>query len=253
MRWEDERYVRIYTRDTADWLALSFDAQALLCLLLRKVDRAGLLPLGKHGKRGVAAVLGHVGEWSRIQPALEELLVDGCIRQEGDVLVVGNFIEAQEAAMSDRQRKAEQRARARDAAGTPRDERSRIVTECHDSHATGHAESHEVTDGHTASQVVTPCRAVPCRAEPEEAAAARASARDGAITKLGPGEAEAEPPPPSAEVSPGPAVPGQAGTAGPEEPATPEAQARVLRAVAPPDDDVPLRPVPVPVRWFSFG
>ena len=32
MRWEDERYVRVYTRDTPGWLSLSFDAQALLFL-----------------------------------------------------------------------------------------------------------------------------------------------------------------------------------------------------------------------------
>ena len=35
MRWEDERYVRIYTRDTPSWMLLSWDAQALFLQLLR--------------------------------------------------------------------------------------------------------------------------------------------------------------------------------------------------------------------------
>lgn len=174
MRWEDERYVRIYTRDTADWLALSFDAQALFVLLLRKIDRAGLLPLGKHGNRSVAAVLGQGALWPRLEPALEELLADGCIRIEGSTLVVPNFIEAQEAAMSDRQRKAEQRARARDQAAPPRDDPSRNVTECHE----------PVTPGHAASQEVTPNCAVPCRAVPISPSPPASAREQGAADRL---------------------------------------------------------------------
>jgi hypothetical protein len=157
MRWEDERYVRLYTRDTVDWLALSFEAQSLLALILRKLDRAGLLVLGKHGKRAVAVAIGHAARWEIIAPALEELLTDGCVRIEGDTLVMPNFLEAQEAAMSDRQRKAEQRARARDLAGAGRDIASRNVTKSPE----------PVTPSPDESQQVTPSRAVPCRAEPE--------------------------------------------------------------------------------------
>ena len=51
MDWSDERYVRVYTRDTPDWQCLSFLAQGLFCLILRKVDRAGVLPLGRSGRR----------------------------------------------------------------------------------------------------------------------------------------------------------------------------------------------------------
>jgi hypothetical protein len=116
MRWEDERYVRLYTLDNTDWLALSFDAQGLLCLLLSKVDRAGLLPLIRHGKKGVAVILGSVALWeTRIAPALEELLADGCVRIDGTTLVISNFLEAQESAKSDAQRQREARSRARDA------------------------------------------------------------------------------------------------------------------------------------------
>lgn len=173
MRWEDERYVRLYTRDTADWLALSFEAQGLLALILRKVDRAGLMPLGKQGKKAVAVTIGHGARWKTLAPALEELLADGCIAIRGDTLVVPNFIEAQEAAASDAQRKRESRARARDLMGAE----SRNVTE-----------SHECPDGgHNLSQPVTPNCAVPSRAEPPEPAQARAPAA----------EVAAPPPPPS--------------------------------------------------------
>lgn len=66
LRWQDERYVRVYTRDTADWLSLSFLAQGLFVLLLRKVDRAGILPLGRQGKKGAVVAIGHAHEWNRL-------------------------------------------------------------------------------------------------------------------------------------------------------------------------------------------
>ena len=37
MRWEDERYVRVYTRDTPEWCLLSWEARALFLLLLTAV------------------------------------------------------------------------------------------------------------------------------------------------------------------------------------------------------------------------
>lgn len=95
MNWSDERYVRLYTRDTADWMALSFDAQALLSLLLRKADRSGVIACGKHGKRAAAIVIGHAREWSRLEPALEELLADGVLDFDGESLIFPNFVEAQ--------------------------------------------------------------------------------------------------------------------------------------------------------------
>lgn len=149
MDWSDERYVRVYTRDTADFLALSFEAQGLLGLIIRKLDRAGVLELGRHGKRGVAIAIGHPARWDAIAPALEELLLDGCIVMDGTRLVMLNFIEAQEAVQSDRLRQAASRARRRELSNvdvTIRDEKSRDVTD-------GHAKSHE-------SRNVTPNLAV---------------------------------------------------------------------------------------------
>lgn len=160
MRWEDERYVRVYTRDTTDWLAFSFEAQALLLMLLRKVDRAGILPLGKHGKRGVAIAIGHPREWERLESAFEELLADGCVRvsPDGTRLVIPNFIFAQEARASDKSRQQKSREFARDLAAsesvTLSDGVSQNVTECHGT-------SHGVTPSHTPSPLAVLSRAVP--------------------------------------------------------------------------------------------
>ncbi len=146
MRWEDERWVKVYTRDTTDWLALSFDAQALFLLLLRKVDRIGSVALGKHGKRGVAVIVGHAQSWERLAPALEELLSDGCVSIAEGVLVIPNFCDAQEARTSDKVRQAKSRESK---AVTKRDAVSQNVTGSHES-------SHAVTRGHASSRGVTP-------------------------------------------------------------------------------------------------
>lgn len=199
MRWQDENYVRVYTRDTIDWQVLSFEAQGLMTLILRKVDRAGLARLGRHGKRGVAVLVGHPTRWETIAPALDELLTDGCVRIEGETLVVPNFIEAQEAAQSDAQRKRVQRERDRDLAaagvapkadgsravtetGSPvtnRDQQSQSVTECHEMANVGHDGSRSVTNGHSelslaeppepSEQKISPpaCACDPGAAEPE--------------------------------------------------------------------------------------
>lgn len=171
MNWGDERYVRVYTRDTADWLSLSFIAQGLFCLILRKVDRAGIMPLGRHGRRAVAITVGFAGEWSRLEPALDELLTDGCVVIRGDTLVVPNFIEAQEAAATEAARQRAHREAARDLARAKAlglAPESRNVTDESRSVTFGHETGQNVTNGHEVSQVVTPCRAVPSRTVPTE-------------------------------------------------------------------------------------
>ena len=147
MRWEDERYVRVYTRDTGDWLALSFRAQALFLMLLRKVDRIGELRLGRRGKGAIAALLGHPAE--DLHAALEELLADGCVclDEAGETLFVPNFLKAQETPKTPAERKREQRERdARDAA-----DRSHAMSR----------ESRERVTGHEMSPRAVPNHAVP--------------------------------------------------------------------------------------------
>lgn len=178
MRWEDERYVRVYVRDTAEWLALGWEAQALLVLLLRKADRAGIVQTGKAGVRGVAALAGM--PLDVVQRALPVLLDDGCLRaMDAGGYVFPNFLQAQEARSSDAQRKREQRARDRDkaVAGGAVGSVTGLDAEARMSRAagqnTGHASHHEVTPGSRfvtdVTDYVTPSRTVPCLAVPPSA------------------------------------------------------------------------------------
>jgi hypothetical protein len=184
MRWEDERYVRVYTRDTITWKMLPWQAKCVFPLLLRVVDRAGLLDVGDYGTEGMAALLGIPEEI--VTPGLEALTRRGVVIQAGGKLLIPNFLEAQEAAASDiaRQRKARELARdianrdrvLPDSPVTKRDEPSQNVTERHEL-------SRAVTDGHEMSQAVTPSLpslAVPSvpKAADEKPSAPRRAKRD---------------------------------------------------------------------------
>lgn len=142
MDWTNERYVRAYTRDTADYLVLSWQARGLWWEVLRKADRSGVIATS-HGARGIAALV----RWPLevVQEALMELLADGCIRECEGGFVLPNYLDAQEATASTAQRKREsresrrlQKVTIRDHEGTNRDQMSRAVT-------SGHAESQDVT------------------------------------------------------------------------------------------------------------
>ncbi|MCP4540140.1 MAG: hypothetical protein GY832_23630 [Chloroflexi bacterium] len=82
---------------------------------------------------------------------VERMLALGVVTICDGALLIPNFIEAQEASKSDKQRQRESRERRRTKATavTKRDEKSRAVT-----------------SGHERSQPVTPTRAVPCRTDP---------------------------------------------------------------------------------------
>lgn len=137
LHWPDERYVRIYCRDTIDWSALSWSAQALYMQLNRKADRRGYIGLGRIGRRGIAVMLGRADLWPVLEPALAELEADGCVVVDGDVLKIPDFVESQEAVSSGkaRQRKylegqkiREEEASRGDEASPLSDEASEIVT-----------------------------------------------------------------------------------------------------------------------------
>ncbi len=110
LHWPDERYTRVYCRDTIEWSALSWDAQALYMQLCRKASRRGTIDLGRIGRRGLAVLLGRPDLWPQvIEPALAELEADGCVRVEGTLLVVVDFEASQEAVSSGKARTAKWR------------------------------------------------------------------------------------------------------------------------------------------------
>ena len=115
MRWDDERYVRLYTRDTTTWKLLSWQAKCLLPLLLRKVDRAGIADVGDEHALGIAALTDMPLELVAAALAGPHGLVErGVLVFRGPLLLIPNFAPAQEARASDAQRQREHRARARD-------------------------------------------------------------------------------------------------------------------------------------------
>lgn len=114
MRWEDERWVKVYTRDTGEWLALGWEAQALFLFALRKADRAGILKTGKMRTRGLAGMTGM--PLDVVERAIPLLLDDGCMRDMDGGYIIPNFIAAQEARTSANQRKRDERERDRDRA-----------------------------------------------------------------------------------------------------------------------------------------
>lgn len=128
LNFADERYVRLYVRDTVTWRRWDWRARGLWCLLLRVVDRAGVLDLGDDPDESLAAILDC--DLDAARAALEQWLARGSVRITDGALVVPNFVAAQETPQSDRMRQAESRAKRRS--------RALGVTPCH-------AESRSVT------------------------------------------------------------------------------------------------------------
>lgn len=187
MNWSDERYVRLYTRDSTSWLLWSWQAQALFTLLLRKADRTGAIDLGSHGKKGICAHLKM--PWDVAGPALDELLEDGCLAYlEGTSsrLVFRNYVAAQEAVASPSLRQKAWRDRRReepalrdvDARNGHRASALRGVDETsrRDETSTGRDEAstganealRNVDAADSPVTPVTPSRAVPIRSVPDQ-------------------------------------------------------------------------------------
>jgi hypothetical protein len=153
VNWSDERYVRLFTRDSVTWLSWRWETRCTLALLLRKVDRSGVLDTGRTDK-AKALALTLMMPLEVVTVALEELLASGTAEVADGSIVLPNFIAAQEAVISDRQRQKDLRERR--LAETRANERNNGDAR--------HAVSHGVTDGHAVSRGVTP--AVPSRAVP---------------------------------------------------------------------------------------
>lgn len=163
MNFEDERYVRVYTRKTVTTKLLGWDGRMCLHALLLEVDRAGVLDLeGLDPAEALAAVadlpLDHA------QTGMAKLLARKVVVVTNGVLFVPNFIRAQEAKQSDAQRQRESRARraaavrAAELPGVPPELVAVAVTvlETASHHVTiRDTESPPVTESHTRSHAVT--------------------------------------------------------------------------------------------------
>src|SRR5690349_10846382 len=104
MDWPNERYARLYTRDTMTWKLMNWQARCVLPLLIRKVDRAGVLELGEHTNPTGLSVMIDVPV-DVVEPGITKLLELQVVTiQPGSHYFVVKFIEAQEASQNDAQR-----------------------------------------------------------------------------------------------------------------------------------------------------
>lgn len=146
MNFDDERFVKIYPRNTTNWKLLGWEGRCVLMMLFREVDRAGCLDI-EGGMEGLALLLD-------LPPDVTERGFAACVKrgavvQNGNLAIIPNFTRAQDARQTDRVRQAESRARRREVAMSQNvTNAARTVTE------RDHV-SHSVTDGHTESHDVT--------------------------------------------------------------------------------------------------
>jgi hypothetical protein len=108
MDWSNEPYVRVYTRETDDDLALSWEAMALWNQLMKRFDRSGYIET-RRGARGIAAITRI--PLQVVERVLAELIEDGRLVAVEGGFVAPNYIAAQEASKSDRQRQKDSRDR----------------------------------------------------------------------------------------------------------------------------------------------
>ena len=76
MKYDEENWFKVYTRDTAGWLAASWQARGLALEIGRKLPKStGELSLGRRGLEALASLLR--APWSEIEPYVRELIADG--------------------------------------------------------------------------------------------------------------------------------------------------------------------------------
>lgn len=153
MEWSEEKYVKLYQRDTVTWLSWPWQARALWPLLMRKLDGAGLIETGNlQPATAVAMVVGIPVEIC--EAGIEALVTSGTLVKVERGLLAPKFLEGQEARKSDALRARESRERRR--------------RDANHSESVGPA-SHAVTLRHETSQPVT-LQPSPAQPVPEKTA-----------------------------------------------------------------------------------
>ena len=145
LNWEDERFVKLYTRDTGEVAMMSWEARGLFWELWRKVDMAGCIKLNKRRPaRALAALLRCPQDVA--QRVLDEWLgddEDAMVELSEGVLRVPCFVPSQAATQSVAARKRKQR------------EREKLEQEIREDIAQESASSRTVTESHAVSRPVT--------------------------------------------------------------------------------------------------
>lgn len=153
MDWANEKYVRLFVRDTITWKLLSWQSRALLPLILRKLDRSGVLDIGEYGEDGIAIAIDVPVDF--VRAGMPDLLKHRVFTMADGRLVMPKYIPAQETRQSDKQRQRDSRERR--ARGEEQSEQAEQPV------TGGDTSSPDVTSCHQESPTVTP---TPIRSEP---------------------------------------------------------------------------------------
>ena len=153
MDWANERWVKLYTRNSVEWELLAWQARALLPLLMRRCDASGVIdfPSRVGATRSIAKYL-DVPE-DVVAAGLDDLESSETIEIRDCSLLLVNFVEAQEAnaTPAERQRRKRERAKRKPA--------NTSVTR-------GHAESRGVTTRESREKEETSTACVRARSNP---------------------------------------------------------------------------------------
>lgn len=192
MRWEIERYVKLYRRDTPEWALIPWQARGLFAEILRKCDLDGCIECGRlEPSRAVAVLIGapatDLPELARLLPLLLE---DGCVQDvpaagsRGRHLRIPNYREAQGVNETSAERMRRHRAKRKELENPPQTA-SRDKSDARDA-------SDGRRDGVTnVTARAEPSRADTSRAEPSKQHRHRAEDRGSAAAAPAPDEGEA--------------------------------------------------------------
>ncbi len=114
MNFEDESYVRLYTRNTLHWLTLRWEGQAIMLFLLKgQFDRMGMIDIEDHPpEEAIAALTGL--PLDVVKTGWPRILEREMLELRGSKIIWPKFLEAQTATKTPRERQAEHRRRTRD-------------------------------------------------------------------------------------------------------------------------------------------
>ncbi len=155
MNYAQERWLKVYTRNTGGWLNLSWQARGLSLEITRYLDASGRLPLGRQGLAGLAGVLR--GRWEDMAPFIQELVDDERLEVlEGNILHDPGHVARQEARTSPAIRKKAQR---------DREALSRDVTRSHAESRSEESRREEILT--PLPSVAPPSGATPSKSEPK--------------------------------------------------------------------------------------
>lgn len=113
MNWPDEKYVKVYTRDTLTWKSWCWQARTVFSLLVRKLDGAGLIETGRMDPVDALALQLDLPR-DVVAVGLPPILECGTAETVPGGLLVPKWIEAQESTKTEAQKKRDQRSRVRD-------------------------------------------------------------------------------------------------------------------------------------------